>query len=580
MKQPVIFLAFSNSASDHLGALVKERKMIAEQLIPLESQQLFQLHVEPSAELKDIVQYFTTFKGRIVFFHYGGHADEAAMFLEDGRADAAGLANIFALQEELKCVFLNGCSTREQVNYLLRKGVPAVIATRTSVSDPAAYEFAEAFYKAFAQEHSIEEAFSIAAANYQAQKGEALKIFSQDTIPDAAEELPWGLYVKKSKKEVLGWKIPNKSASSFIITGGKFTYDKSISPNVKLVETIANAIAPYSTEVKILVETAKKEGKAPKLRDLRAAVINAFPTPIGFHLRKLILTDTIDLKRLTKLSNVYTISTQLLAYILIAQLWDEKYAQPKLSIAPDALKVIEDFFGQEKSSFQNYDFIQLLHAIGGIFQENDIPYFVEEFKALRSEFREESEFFKACSAMTEIRQLINENTIENQDIESLCVQAEQHLSTIFEKIGFAAKYTLMTIKNIELIKIRHQQPKYQHNLVILDKLTASFGDLDDTLESADFGENESVLLLLDEDKIVPNLNLSPFLIDENALTKQKNSKIFLWDCHKDGHHRYLLSDNLQDNLDIEPGPFSRVQDLINKFFIDVLSNKDGISLER
>ncbi len=570
MNQPVIFLAFSNSATGHLAVLQRERKMITDQLIPLESKQYFQLHVEPNAELSDIVQYFTQFKDRIAFFHYGGHADEKTLFLEDGSADAGGLANIFATQKNLQCIFLNGCSTSQQVNFLLRKGVPAVVATHASVADPIAYEFAQVFYRALAQSYTLKEAFDFAAGNYQAQKGTAPKISKVDKLPESTEELPWGLYIKKSKKEVLNWKLPHKSAASFTVTGGQYQYDNTISPNIKLIETIANAISPYSFAVKLLIESAKSSGKTPKLRDLRAAVINAFPTPIGFHLRKLILTDTVDLKRLKKLINIYTISTQLLAYILVAQLWDEKYSQPKLAISPESKQILRDFFEQDHSSFKNYDFVQLLRVIGRIFEKNNIPFFVEEFAALRSEFKEETAFYKACQTITEIRQLLHAQSIEPDNIESLCVQAEQNLCIIFEKIGFAAKYTLMTIKNIELIKIRHQQPKYQHNLVILDKLTASFGELDDTLESEDFGESESVLLLLDEEKIVPNLNLSPFLIDENALTRQKNSKIFLWDCKNEENHRYLLSDNLLDTIDINESNFGQVQELLNRFFIDVL----------
>ncbi len=575
MKQPVIFLAFSNPGSDSLGLLEKERKMIANQLIPLESKQFFQLHVEPSATLGDVIQYFTLFKDRIVLFHYGGHAGEAALLLEDGSADAAGLANIFALQKELKCIFLNGCSTRGQVNYLLKKGVPAVIATRAAVADTIAYEFAEVFYQALVANHTLQEAFQLAAGNYQAQKGEALKIFKGDEVADTEEELPWGLYVKKSQKEVLRWKLPSNNAASIIIRGGgQFAYDKTVNPNVKLIETIANAIAPYSSTVKSLIDGAKSVGKSPQMRELRAAVINAFPTPIGFHLRKLVMSADIDIKRLQKLSDVYTISTQLLAYILLAQLWDEKYSQPKIKINEKALGELKNFFSHENSCFAQYDFIRLIRAVGMIFEENDISFFIEEFKDLQTEFRANTDFHKACDAMLEIKQMLGNNSIEPQEVESLCVQAEQHLCVIFEKIGFAAKYTLMTIKNIELIKIRHQEPKYKHNLVILDKLTASFGELDDTLVSSNFGENESVLLLLDEENIVPNLNLSPFLIDENALTGQKNSKIFLWDCRTDNSHQYLLSDNLQDTLNI--ASFTGIQTLLNRFITDVLGENNGV----
>ena len=115
MKQPVIFLAFANDKDDHLPLLDEERKVINGHLLPLANQQYLQLVIEPSATTIDISRYVTDLKDRINIFHYGGHAGSQEIFLQDQAANSDGIAQILALQKELKVVFLNGCSTRAQV---------------------------------------------------------------------------------------------------------------------------------------------------------------------------------------------------------------------------------------------------------------------------------------------------------------------------------------------------------------------------------------------------------------------------------------------------------------------------------
>jgi hypothetical protein len=50
---------------------------------------------------------------------------------------------------------------------------------------------------------------------------------------------------------------------------------------------------------------------------LRAAVVDAFPTPIGTHLRKLLLLEAAGVERLAKIVDVYAVASELLAYILL-----------------------------------------------------------------------------------------------------------------------------------------------------------------------------------------------------------------------------------------------------------------------
>ena len=157
------------------------------------------------------------------------------------------------------------------------------------------------------------------------------------------------------------------------------------------------------------------------------------------------------------------------------------------------------------------------------------------------------------------------------EIESFCVQGEDKLCTIFSHIGFAAKYTLATIKMIELVKSRHNTPKFRHNLVVLNQLTAAIGVLDDVLEALDYTDNNSVILMRDEETVNPSLNLSPFILDENALSGQQNSKLFFFTSREGKQLNFTLIDNLKDTLNISGENYPLVTELFDGFFHKFLS---------
>ncbi len=562
MKPPVILLAFANAPDNHLALLDEERRIITGDLTPLASEQYFQLHTEPSATAQDLTRYIAEFKDRIVIFHYGGHAGSEQIFLSDGKANANGLAHLLAQQPNLKLVFLNGCSTKAQVDLLLELGVPAVIATSVPIADPAAKDFAGIFYKSLAADHTIESAFKLAAANYLLVKGETVGIYrglDLKTPEQPTETLPWGLYVKKDKDAALDWKLPRKSAASFIVRGAGRKYEANNVMNQRLIETIANAIAPYSATINDMVESARRNGREPRLRDLRAAVVDAFPTPIGTHLRKLLLLEAAGVERLAKIVDVYTVASELLAYILLAQLWDEKFRLPELVIPEEQQKALEAFFELKEGDWETYDHIGLVRVIADIFSVNTIVPYIIEFTTLREQFYAESTLQRAQQFLQEMKQELL-GTIAAEEIESFCVQAEDHLCEIFRHLGFCAKYKLATVKTIELLKRRHEQPRYRHNIVVLDKVSA--GVLDDVLEAGEFSDNNAVVLLHSEDTVSPFLNLSPFLIDENALKGQQNSKLFFFRYKNEGQSTYILADTLKDRLETDQG----VNELLNQQF--------------
>ncbi len=118
---------------------------------------------------------FENYRADIRVFHFAGHAGPSLLQTNDFKGKprytfVEGLAkNIGRFGKGLKLVFLNGCSTKEQVECFLDNGIPAVIATRKPIEDSYAWKFALRFYQKFTENNlSLEEAFEAAKDSFDA----------------------------------------------------------------------------------------------------------------------------------------------------------------------------------------------------------------------------------------------------------------------------------------------------------------------------------------------------------------------------------------------------------------------------
>lgn len=175
--KPIIFLAFSNDDYRPLSSLAKERLEIEKAFEPLHEQGKCELIVKGGATLEDIFKVFNhrNNRNRIAVFHYAGHANGNGLHListegSNKTANADGLADFFGMQKNLKLVFLNGCSTKEQIEVLQNQGIENVIATIKDIDDDVAAMIAGKFYEVFAQNDDIQKSFKAACSYVKAEK--------------------------------------------------------------------------------------------------------------------------------------------------------------------------------------------------------------------------------------------------------------------------------------------------------------------------------------------------------------------------------------------------------------------------
>ena len=214
--RPVLFFAFANERDDrvrYLRNLPSEASGLRATLDGPRSGERWEVVERTNATLEQVLDVFQDrrYRGRIVVFHFGGHAESDELMLESPEgsgvtARASTFVTFLRQQRSLRLVFLNGCSTHGHATNLLAAGVPAVIATSRAIDDAVATRFAIRFYQGLAGGAGLRVAFEEASASQQAGNGRLRAIYRKDVdLTDA--RLPWDLYVRDGAAAVEEWSL-------------------------------------------------------------------------------------------------------------------------------------------------------------------------------------------------------------------------------------------------------------------------------------------------------------------------------------------------------------------------------------
>lgn len=542
MRPPVILCAFSNSSDAYLSQLEKEKEAISDALRERQGKGHLLLDTD-AGTIKKLRDRLLLYQPQVEIIHYAGHASGSQLLMEDGTVYGASLLQSIQLQKNLKLVFLNGCSTQQQVDQLLDANVRAVIATSIDIGDDTATRFAEDFYKKLSSGHSIDEAFRLATELVTAKNNASLSTLDNPgrgivhliKPPDSGPV--WGLYLNKNHRDTAGYRLSDKSFYELHIKSqiqSKFNTSEDA-----ILAALYNVLMTFSDELPMFEDLEKKYGEQwnPKkfdVREVKNAILNSLPSPIAEQVRKLLVTEDEPLtssERLRFLINTYTVMADLLLFIMFSQLW-EALVQGKVLALEDHLKDrINAFFLLGHHDRQAYDVIPLVRAIHDTLKAYDVPLFVNEMSHLADLMDEkDGEFYDAYLNITGIkskyRDLSAMEDLEDRESQQDCQKAEANLCIIFKELGFCARYKFATIKNIYINKKKNQPAIYQHKMVKLDYVLVGFTDKLEDFEN--FTDSNSVVIYKIENKNLFAFNLYPFVIDMNALINEKLSKIYFF----------------------------------------------------
>ncbi len=527
---PVAIFAFSNDDDAHLPLLKKESKQINDIFATLHDKGVIEMYREESATLEEVARIFQRFDQRITIFHYGGHAGGHGLRLEEGDAQATGLAAYFEQQrDQLQLVFLNGCSTLPQVERLMELGVKAVIATSAPIEDGKAVEFSREFYRGLSVRQPVRRAFESASAmllsKYEGIEAPAIIQYRSMMMrglmdeEDDTESLPWGLYVHKDHTDILDWRMPVKPRRLQMRTD-----DADFQPN-QYLKYVLDAMLFLDSELRDHLtneEGLLVDASGNTLNDQQRfyLILQNLPWPIGAQFQKLVAMRTLQPERLRQIASTYLVTSQTLFCLIVAQF----YEQPENGVKRD-WSLLEEALNLDRKSFPIFNFLGHLEKLPyDQFFENNAPPLVEEVIPFLQELQDEqSDLHKAYLELEELRDSIQENRMNWEDAVDFYDDAEASLTILLSRVAFLVKYKLIAVRDIQIVNYRNSEIRYLHRLGELNGIGDMLGLSPRELRR--FTNCDSILLVRHIDDLEDErcqgevINLTPLLIDENAFLK-------------------------------------------------------------
>jgi hypothetical protein len=307
--------------------------------------------------------------------------------------------------------------------------------------------------------------------------------------------------------------------------------------NEDLIRKVFNEMLKHKATLAKMVMDEEEDEEVTDFRILADLVIKNFPWPIGVELRRLFSGSMrqLDRMRLDQIFKTIERSMQFLSFVMLSQLVKEK-SEGRI-IIPESFR---KEFGNRFFVLSLGNFAWLIRGIGNIFEEQKTEWFMPE---MSENFN--GKFYNALDFWIPERNEIGHYQINltQEDIEKRCVEYEEKLTFILQKIAFLAKYKLVSVKEIKVIKSKVQQASFHH---IIDLLNSSDSDFKaKEFDEPAFTESHSVLLMKTMKSLDQYLNLSPLIIDTSTEildTKEKfdiKKDIFMYSKFRNDQLMYL-----------------------------------------
>lgn len=278
--------------------------------------------------------------------------------------------------------------------------------------------------------------------------------------------------------------------------------------NELLIQRVFQEMLKYKPSMQKMLITDDDEEETPDPRMLGDLIIRNFPWPVGVELRRLFSASMrmLDRMRLDQIFKTIERTMQFISFLMICQLWKD-IKEKKLTLTDSFRKEFTDRI----MVLSMGNFTWLIRAIGTLMQEKGIQWFMPE---MSENF--DKKFYAALDFWVPERNEIGHYQINltTEEIEKRCVEYEEKLSFILEKLSFIAKYKLVSVREIKVIHPKNQEAKFNHLIDLLSSSDSGFKAQE--LEETKYAESNSVLLMKSLKTIDEYLNLSPLIIDTNS----------------------------------------------------------------
>ena len=307
--------------------------------------------------------------------------------------------------------------------------------------------------------------------------------------------------------------------------------------NEDLIRSVFDEILKHKPSLAKMAYSDDEDDDLPDYRILADLIIKNFPWPIGVELRRLFSGSMrqLDRMRLDQIFKTIERSMQFLSFVMLSQLVKSK--------EEGQLTIPGSFSNEFRSRFMALtlgNFSWMIRAIGNIIREQNVEWFIPEMSVSF-----DNKFYGALDFWVPERNEIGHYQINltQEDIEKRCVEYEEKLAFILGKISFLAKYKLVSIKEIRVIKSKIKEATFHH---VFDLLNSSDSDFKaNEFDESKFSESQSVLLMKSIKSLDEYLNLSPLIIDTSTEILDSKEKfdirkdIFMYSKYRNDQLMYL-----------------------------------------
>ncbi len=307
--------------------------------------------------------------------------------------------------------------------------------------------------------------------------------------------------------------------------------------NEDLIRIVFDEMLKHKATLAKMVLNDEEDEEITDFRVLADLVIKNFPWPIGVELRRLFSGSMrqLDRMRLDQIFKTIERAMQFLSFVMLSQMVKEK-TSGKLIIPENFSKEFNNRF--LVLSMGNFSW--LIRSIGNIFEEQKVEWFMPE---MAESFN--NKFYNALDFWIPERNEIGHYQINltQEEIEKRCVEYEEKLTFILQRISFLAKYKLVSVKEIKVIKSKVKEADFHH---VIDLLNSSDSDFKaKEFHEPSFTESQSVLLMKTMKSLNEYLNLSPLIIDTSTEVLDAKEKfnikkdIFMYSKFRNDQLMYL-----------------------------------------
>jgi hypothetical protein len=307
--------------------------------------------------------------------------------------------------------------------------------------------------------------------------------------------------------------------------------------NEVLIRKVFNEMVKYKPSLSKMVMSEDEDDEVSDYRVLADLIIKNFPWPVGVELRRLFSGSMrqLDRMRLDQIFKTIERSMQFLCFVMLAQVTKSKQ-EGKLTIPGTFSK---EFTGRFMVlSLGNFSW--MIRAIGNLFQDQKIEWFMPEMSGCF-----DNKFYAALDFWVPERNEIGHYQINlnQEEIEKRCVEYEEKLTFILERISFLAKYKLVSVKEIKVIKSKIKEASFHHIFNLLNSSDSDFKA--NEFNEATYTDSHSVLLMKNIKTIDEYLNLSPLIIDTSTEVLDAKEKfdikkdIFMYSKFRNDQLMYL-----------------------------------------